>query len=96
MSKEALKKADNELSKFKLMSPMSAEASVIRSYLDWLISAPWKKTSKIKNDLPVASKILDEDHYGLEEVKERILEYLATPGGPTKHNTGALSFLTLC
>ena len=77
MSKEALKKADNELSKFKLMSPMSAEASVIRSYLDWLISAPWKKTSKIKNDLPVASKILDEDHYGLEEVKERILEYLA-------------------
>ena len=77
MSKEALKKAKNEFTKFKQMSPMSAEASVVRSYLDWLTAAPWKKKSKVKSDLKKVQKILDEDHFGLDEVKERILEYLA-------------------
>ena len=77
MSKEALKKAKNEFTKFKQMSPMSAEASVVRSYLDWLTSIPWKKKSKVKSDLKSATEILNEDHFGLDEVKERILEYLA-------------------
>ncbi|MDA9785215.1 endopeptidase La [Gammaproteobacteria bacterium] len=77
MSKEALKKAKNEFAKFKQMSPMSAEASVVRSYLDWLTAVPWKKKSKVKSDLKTANNILDEDHFGLDEVKERILEYLA-------------------
>ena len=77
MSKEALKKANNEFAKFKQMSPMSAEASVVRSYLDWLTAIPWKKKSKVKSDLKTAINILDEDHFGLNEVKERILEYLA-------------------
>ena len=77
MSKEALKKAKNEFAKFKQMSPMSAEASVVRSYLDWLTAVPWKKKSKVKSDLKAAINILDEDHFGLDEVKERILEYLA-------------------
>ena len=77
MSKEALKKANNEFSKFKQMSPMSAEAAVIRSYLDCLIDVPWKKRSKVKSDLKTAIDILNEDHFGLDEVKERILEYLA-------------------
>ena len=77
MSKEALKKANNEFTKFKQMSPMSAEASVVRSYLDWLTTIPWKKKSKVKSDLKSAAEILNEDHFGLDEVKERILEYLA-------------------
>ena len=77
MSKEAEKKAMSELQKYKMMSPMSAEASVVRGYIEWIVSIPWKKKSKITKDLTKASKILDEDHYGLEEVKERILEYLA-------------------
>ena len=77
MSKEALKKANNEFNKFKQMSPMSAEASVVRSYLDWLTTIPWKKKSKVKSNLKSATKILNEDHFGLDEVKERILEYLA-------------------
>src|SRR6056300_1312365 len=77
MSKEALKKANNEFTKFKQMSPMSAEASVVRSYLDWLTGIPWKKRSKVKSNLQSAIQILDEDHFGLDEVKERILEYLA-------------------
>ncbi len=77
MSKEALKKANNEFTKFKQMSPMSAEASVVRSYLDWLTGIPWKKRSKIKSNLKSAIEILNEDHFGLDEVKERILEYLA-------------------
>jgi len=77
MSKEALKKANNEFTKFKQMSPMSAEASVVRSYLDWLTTIPWKKKSKVKSDLTSAIEILNEDHFGLDEVKERILEYLA-------------------
>jgi ATP-dependent Lon protease len=77
MPEEAREKAESELGKLKMMSPMSAEASVVRSYIDWMVSVPWAKRSKIKHDLNRATKILDEDHYGLEEVKERILEYLA-------------------
>lgn len=77
MSKEALKKAKAELSKLKMMSPMSAEATVVRNYLDWMVGVPWKKRSKIRNDLSKAEEVLEADHYGLEKVKERILEYLA-------------------
>ena len=77
MSKEANKKAINELNKLKMMSPMSAEATVVRNYIDWLADCPWKKKSKIRNDLTAAEKVLNDDHYGLEKVKERILEYLA-------------------
>ncbi|HUI17357.1 MAG TPA: LON peptidase substrate-binding domain-containing protein, partial [Alphaproteobacteria bacterium] len=76
-SKEAREKALGELKKLRTMSPMSAEATVVRNYLDWLLSIPWKKPTKIKRDLKLAEKILDEDHYGLEKVKERIVEYLA-------------------
>ena len=77
MSKEARKKADNELKKLKLMSPMSAEATVVRNYIDVLINLPWAKKTKIKHDLGFAEQVLNEDHYGLEKVKDRILEYLA-------------------
>jgi len=77
MPEEARSKAVAELNKLKMMSPMSAEASVVRGYIDWMVSVPWKKRSKVKHDLPRAAKILNEDHYGLEEVKDRILEYLA-------------------
>jgi ATP-dependent Lon protease len=77
MPKEALDKTSAELNKLKMMSPMSAEASVVRSYIDWMVSVPWKKRSKVKHDLNRAEQILEEDHYGLKEVKERILEYLA-------------------
>tara|TARA_B100000242_G_scaffold83124_1_gene55374 strand:- start:2972 stop:5110 length:2139 start_codon:yes stop_codon:yes gene_type:complete len=77
MPKDALKKANSELTKFKMMSPTSAEASVVRSYLDTLIDIPWKKRGKVKSDLKAALSILNGDHYGLEEVKDRILEYLA-------------------
>ncbi|MDH3887837.1 MAG: endopeptidase La, partial [Gammaproteobacteria bacterium] len=77
MSKEALEKATSELNKLKMMSPMSAEATVVRNYIDWLVSVPWKKRSKIRNDLAAAEAVLEEDHFGLEKVKERILEYLA-------------------
>jgi ATP-dependent Lon protease len=77
MPEEAKDKAESELGKLKMMSPMSAEASVVRSYIDWMVSVPWSKRSKVKHDLKRASTILDEDHYGLEEVKDRILEYLA-------------------
>lgn len=77
MSKEALDKTTAELNKLKMMSPMSAEASVVRSYIDWMVSVPWKKRSKVKHDLARAESILQKDHYGLEEVKDRILEYLA-------------------
>jgi ATP-dependent Lon protease len=77
MPKDALKKAKSELAKFKHMSPSSAEASVVRSYLDCLIEVPWKKRSKVKTDIQASLDILEEDHYGLEEVKERIIEYLA-------------------
>ncbi|TXL67184.1 endopeptidase La [Zeimonas arvi] len=77
MPKEALKKAEAELRKLKLMSPMSAEATVVRNYIDVLVGLPWKKKSKINNDLANAQKVLDDDHFGLDKVKERILEYLA-------------------
>ena len=77
MSEEALEKANAELGKLKMMSPMSAEASVVRGYLDWMVSIPWFKRSKVRHDLKKAQSVLDEDHFGLEEVKERILEYLA-------------------
>src|SRR5213082_1899313 len=77
LSKEAREKAQHELKKLRQMSPMSAEATVVRNYLDWLLSIPWNKKSKIKKDLINAQTILDNDHYGLEKVKERIVEYLA-------------------
>ena len=77
MTAEAKEKASSELNKLKLMSPMSAEATVVRNYIDWLLKAPWKKRSKVIRDLARAEKVLEEDHYGLDKVKERILEYLA-------------------
>jgi ATP-dependent Lon protease len=77
MSKEAKEKATSEMNKLKMMSPMSAEATVVRNYIDWLVSVPWKKRTKIRHDLVAAEDVLEEDHYGLEKVKERILEYLA-------------------
>ncbi|MEX8492433.1 endopeptidase La [Sphaerotilus sp.] len=77
MSKEARKKVDGELKKLKLMSPMSAEATVVRNFIETLVNLPWAKKSKVKHDLPFAEGVLNEDHYGLDKVKERILEYLA-------------------
>jgi ATP-dependent Lon protease len=77
MPKEAKEKAKSELNKLKMMSPMSAEATVVRNYVDWLVSVPWKKRNRISRDIVKAEQVLNEDHYGLEKVKERILEYLA-------------------
>ena len=77
MTKEAQEKTEAELKKLKMMSPMSAEASVVRGYIDWMIGIPWKKRSRVSHDLKKAKDILDAEHYGLEEVKERVLEYLA-------------------
>ncbi|HEX6118154.1 MAG TPA: endopeptidase La [Dongiaceae bacterium] len=77
LSKEAREKAAAEVKKLRTMSPMSAEATVVRNYLDWLLSIPWNKPTKVKRDIRLAEKILNDDHYGLEKVKERILEYLA-------------------
>ncbi len=77
LSKEAREKATAEVKKLRSMSPMSAEATVVRNYLDWLLSLPWGRKSKVKRDIVAAEKILNDDHYGLEKVKERILEYLA-------------------
>jgi|SRR5690554_1046830 len=77
MTGEAQEKTRAELNKLKMMSPMSAEASVVRAYIDWMIKVPWKKRSKVRHDLARAEAVLEKDHYGLEEVKERILEYLA-------------------
>ncbi len=77
MPKEAKEKAINELNKLKMMSPMSAEASVVRNYLDWMVTVPWSKRSKVRHDLGNAEAVLNQDHYGLNEVKDRILEYLA-------------------
>ncbi len=77
MSKEAKEKATRELKKLKMMSPMSAEATVVRNYIDWLITLPWAEYTTDRNDIKLAQQVLEEDHYGLEEVKERILEYLA-------------------
>ena len=93
MGKEAKDKALAELNKLKLMSPMSAEATVVRSYLDWMVSIPWKKRSKVRKDLADAQRILDEDHYGLEEVKERIIEYLAVQGRVRKMKGPVLCFV---
>jgi len=77
LSKEAREKAQAEVKKLRTMSPMSAEATVVRNYLDWILSIPWSKPTKVKRDIKLAEKVLNEDHYGLEKVKERILEYLA-------------------
>ena len=84
LSKEAREKATAELKKLKNMSQMSAEATVVRNYLDWLLGIPWKKKSKVKKDLSLAQQILDRDHHGLEKVKERIVEYLAVQKGREK------------
>ena len=77
MSAEAKTKAMAELNKLKMMSPMSAEATVVRNYIDWMVSVPWKKKTKVRHDLKVAEQVLESEHYGLDRVKERILEYLA-------------------
>jgi ATP-dependent Lon protease len=90
-SKEARERANAELKKLKQMSPMSAEATVVRNYLDWLLSLPWGKKSKVKRDLKLAEEVLNEDHYGLEKVKERIVEYLAV-----QSRTGKLKGPILC
>ena len=84
LSKEAREKADGELKKLRQMSPMSAEATVVRNYLDWLTGIPWGKKSKVKTDLNNAEKVLDEDHFGLDKVKERIVEYLAVQARSAK------------
>jgi len=91
LSKEARQKADAEMKKLKQMSPMSAEATVVRNYLDWLLNLPWGKKSRVKKDIVAAEKVLDTDHYGLEKVKERILEYLAV-----QSRTGKLKGPILC
>ena len=83
-TKEAREKAMAELKKLRTMSPMSAEATVVRNYLDWMLTIPWKKRSKVRNDVVAAEKVLDADHYGLEKVKERILEYLAVQSRTNK------------
>ncbi|MRW84684.1 endopeptidase La [Pseudoduganella sp. FT26W] len=93
MPKEALDKATAELKKLKLMSPMSAEATVVRNYIDTLVSLPWKKKSKVNNDLTNAEKVLEGDHYGLEKVKERILEYLAVQQRVDKLKAPILCFV---
>jgi len=93
MPKEALEKAQSELKKLKLMSPMSAEATVVRNFIDTLIGLPWKKKSKVNNDLPNAEKVLESDHYGLDKVKERILEYLAVQQRVDKLKAPILCFV---
>ncbi|MCK0195584.1 endopeptidase La [Ancylobacter sp. 6x-1] len=84
LSKEAREKATHELKKLRQMSPMSAEATVVRNYLDWLLSIPWSNRSKVKKDLPYAQSVLDADHFGLDKVKERIVEYLAVQSRQNK------------
>ncbi len=91
LSKEARAKAEGELKKLRNMSPMSADSTVVRNYLDWLLSIPWGKAKSKKIDIVEAERILDEDHYGLEKVKERILEYLAVQA-----RTGSLKGPILC
>ncbi len=91
LSKEAKEKAVAELKKLKSMSPMSAESAVVRNYLDWLLTIPWRKKSRIKSDLNLAQKILDNDHFGLKKVKERIIEYLAV-----QHRSKKLKGPILC
>ena len=77
MPKEAKEKVESELKKLKMMSAMSAEAAVVRNYIDWVVQVPWKKRTRVRSDIEAAQTVLDEDHYGLDKVKERILEYLA-------------------
>jgi ATP-dependent Lon protease len=89
MPKEASEKATSELNKLKMMSPMSAEATVVRNYIDWMLNVPWKKRSRIRKKLDIAEEILEADHYGLEKVKERILEYLAVQQR-VRHMKGAI------
>ncbi|MEL6820107.1 MAG: endopeptidase La, partial [Pseudomonadota bacterium] len=84
LSKEAREKADAEFKKLKQMSPMSAEATVVRNYLDWLLGIPWGKKSRIKTDLLAAEEVLNKDHYGLDKVKERIVEFLAVQSRSNK------------
>ncbi len=84
LSKEAKEKAEAEIKKLRQMSPMSAEATVVRNYLDWLLGIPWKKRSRVRNDLTFAENVLNSDHYGLEKVKERIVEYLAVQSRANK------------
>lgn len=91
LSKEAREKAKGEIKKLRQMSPMSAEATVVRNYLDWIVSVPWDKRSRVKKDIKEAKRILDADHYGLEKVKERILEYLAV-----QQRTGKVKGSILC
>lgn len=91
LSKETRDKAKKEIKKLRMMNPMSAEATVLRNYLDWIVSVPWKKRTKVKKDLEAAEKILDADHHGLEKVKERILEYLAV-----QQRTGTVKGPILC
>ncbi|SFA77796.1 ATP-dependent Lon protease [Collimonas sp. OK607] len=93
MPKEALEKAQSELKKLKLMSPMSAEATVVRNYIDTLVALPWKKKSKVNNELGNAEKVLEGDHYGLDKVKERILEYLAVQQRVDKLKAPILCFV---
>jgi len=93
MPKEAREKAQNELKKLKLMSPMSAEATVVRNYIDTLIGLPWRKKSKVNNDLAHAEKVLEDDHYGLDKIKERILEYLAVQQRVEKVKAPILCFV---
>lgn len=93
MPKEARDKAEQELHKLKMMSPMSAEATVVRSYIDWMVNVPWTKRSKVKKDLSKAEEILNADHYGLERVKERILEYLAVQSRINKLKGPILCFV---
>jgi ATP-dependent Lon protease len=93
MPKEAREKAQSELKKLKLMSPMSAEATVVRNYIDTLVALPWRKKSKVNNDLTNAEKILEDDHYGLDKVKERILEYLAVQQRVDKLKAPILCFV---
>ena len=89
MSKEAFNKATSELRKLKMMNAMSAEAGVIRNYLEYLVSLPWNKYTKVKHDVSAAQEILDHDHYGLDKVKERIIEYL-TVQKRTSSNKGPI------
>ena len=91
LPKLVLEKTQSEIKKLKNMSPMSAEATVIRNYLDWILSVPWSKKSKLKNNLSDAQKILDNDHFGIEKVKERIIEYLAV-----QKRTGQIKGPLLC
>ena len=77
LPKEARDKAFNEIKKLRNMGPMSAEATVVRNYLDWMVALPWKKASRLKIDIQQARQILDDDHHGLDKVKERIIEFLA-------------------